>query len=138
MQLGGASVAYLLGAELPNSAVREKTAALGTSLNVVWAFVTNFVIPYMLAALTFKVGWIFGAISLCAVAYTFFYLPETKGRALEEIDAIFERPYNPFKKQEIVISEAARRVGELEAGTERSADLELKGREAEDERTEHV
>jgi hypothetical protein len=76
--LGGAATPYLVAAEVPNNAVREKTASLGAALNVVWAFITNFVLPYMLAALSFKVGYIFGGIALSAVVWTFFFLPETK------------------------------------------------------------
>ncbi|ETI27799.1 hypothetical protein G647_00248 [Cladophialophora carrionii CBS 160.54] len=46
--MGGASIPYLLGSEIPNAARREKTQGVGTAWNVVWAFVTNFVIPYMI------------------------------------------------------------------------------------------
>ena len=77
-QMGGASIPYLLGTEIPNSAVREKTQAMGTAWNVVWAFVTNFVIPYMINNIHFKVGWVFGSISILALVFTFFFLPETK------------------------------------------------------------
>ena len=77
-QMGGASIPYLLGSEIPNSALREKTQALGTSWNVVWAFVTNFVIPYIIDNIHFKVGWVFGSFSLLALWFTFFLLPETK------------------------------------------------------------
>ncbi|KAL3476667.1 general substrate transporter [Aspergillus californicus] len=96
--VGGASIPYLLGAEIPNAALREKTQALGAAWNVVWAFVTNFVIPYMMADIHYGVGWVFGSVSLVALAYTFFFLPETKGRTLEEIDDVFAVPYNPFRK----------------------------------------
>ena len=34
--------------------------------------------PYMLAALAFKVGYIFGGISVLAVIFYFIFLPETK------------------------------------------------------------
>lgn len=78
--MGGASVPYLLGSELPNAAVREKTQSLGGAWNVVWAFVTNFVIPYLNRAIHFKVGFIFGGISVIALVFTFFFLPETKVR----------------------------------------------------------
>lgn len=76
--MGGASVPYLLGSEIPNAAVREKTQALGTSWNVVWAFVTNYVIPYMIDSIHFNVGWVFGSLSVLALVFTFFFLPETK------------------------------------------------------------
>ena len=57
----------------------------------------NFVLPYMLSALTFKVGWVFGSIAIVATLHTFFFQPETKGRALEEIDKVFETSFNPFR-----------------------------------------
>ncbi|EXJ69785.1 uncharacterized protein A1O5_06856 [Cladophialophora psammophila CBS 110553] len=112
--MGGASIPYLLGSEIPNAAVREKTQALGTSWNVIWAFVTNFVIPYMINNIHFGVGWVFGSISVLAFVFTFLFLPETKGRALEEIDAIFAVPFNPFRPAEIHYTDAERRVGQLE------------------------
>ena len=77
-KLGGASVPYLLAAEIPNAAVREKTASLGAAVNVFWAFLTNFVIPYMIASLDVKIGYIFGGISFLSVLFCFFLLPETK------------------------------------------------------------
>jgi MFS transporter, SP family, sugar:H+ symporter len=76
--MGSASIPYLLGSEIPNSAVREKTQSLGAAWNVIWAFVTNFVLPYMLNSIHFQVGWVFGSISLLALFFTFFFLPETK------------------------------------------------------------
>ncbi|PCG91079.1 Major facilitator superfamily domain, general substrate transporter [Penicillium occitanis (nom. inval.)] len=102
--MGGASIPYLLGAEIPNSALREKTQSLGASWNVIWAFVTNFVIPYIISSIHFQIGWVFGSISIVAFIFTFFLLPETKasflplGYTLEEIDAIFAIPFNPFQK----------------------------------------
>lgn len=77
-QMGGASIPYLLGTEIPNASVREKTQSLGASWNVLWAFATNFSIPYLIDDLAFGVGWIFGGISLLALTFTFFFLPETK------------------------------------------------------------
>ena len=78
--MGSASIPYLLGSEIPNASLREKTQALGTTWNVVWAFVTNFVIPYMINDMHFNVGWVFGSIAALALVYTFFFLPETKVR----------------------------------------------------------
>ncbi|CAK7234118.1 hypothetical protein SCUCBS95973_008826 [Sporothrix curviconia] len=112
--MGSASIPYLLGAEIPNSALREKTQALGSAWNVVWAFVTNFVIPYMINCIHFKVGWVFGSVSLVALVFTFCFLLETKGRALEEIDAIFSVPFKPLHPNAVPLTEEQRRIGRLE------------------------
>ena len=39
---------------------------------------TNFVIPYMMEHIHYGIGWVFGSVSLVALLYTFFFLPETK------------------------------------------------------------
>ena len=77
-QMGSASIPYLLGGEIPNASVREKTQSLGASWNVIWAFVTNYIIPYLIRDLHFGVGWVFGTVSGVAFLFTFFLLPETK------------------------------------------------------------
>lgn len=51
----------------------------------------------MLRAMNYNVGWIFGGISVTAIVFTFFFLPETKGLVLEDIDEVFSRPFNPFR-----------------------------------------
>lgn len=89
---------------MPSHAVREKTVTIGTTINVVWAFATNFSIPYMLAAINWKVGWVFGAISISAIVFTFLFLPETAGCKLEDIDDVFSRRFNPFRRQRSVIT----------------------------------
>lgn len=76
--MGGASIPYLLGSEVPNAALREKTQSLGTSWNVLWGFATNYSIPYIIAKINFQVGWVFGSIALLALVFTIFFLPETK------------------------------------------------------------
>lgn len=76
--MGGGSIPYLLGSEIPTAALREKTQAVGTAWNVLWAFVTNFAIPHMISAMHFEVGWVFGSIAVFAFLFTFFLLPETK------------------------------------------------------------
>ncbi|KAK0388717.1 hypothetical protein NLU13_4960 [Sarocladium strictum] len=108
--MGGASIPYLLGGEIPNSSLREKTQSFGAAWNVLWAFITNFVLPYLIRDLGFGVGWIFGGSSLLAFLFTFFFLPETKGRALEEVDAIFAVPFNPFRPRQIVRSEVLEHI----------------------------
>ncbi|CAG9990675.1 unnamed protein product [Clonostachys byssicola] len=121
---GGAAIPYLLGTELPNAALREKTQSLGAAWNVVWAFVTNYVIPYMIANLKFGTGWVFGGISISALVFTFFFLPETKGLALEDIDKLFETRFNPFRRERSSLADPEHRVKELTG----KSDIDHKGR----------
>lgn len=55
----------------------ETESRANLSWNVVWAFVTNFIILYILDNIHFQVGWVFGSISVIALLFTIFFLPET-------------------------------------------------------------
>ncbi|PWY93218.1 sugar transporter [Aspergillus sclerotioniger CBS 115572] len=60
--------------------------------NVVTAFAVNFSLPYMLyapAELGGRVGFIFGGVAVLSFVFTYFCVPECKGKMLEEIDIMF-------------------------------------------------
>lgn len=56
-------------------------------------FATSFSVPYLInekyANLGGRVGYIYGAASFAMVAATYFWIPELKGRTLEEVDQMF-------------------------------------------------
>lgn len=66
-------------------------------------FVTSFTVPYLIneqyANLGAKVGFIYGSTNFLMVALTYFFIPELKGRTLEEVDQLFETgaPLRKFK-----------------------------------------
>ncbi|KAG0646297.1 putative glucose transporter rco-3 [Hyphodiscus hymeniophilus] len=79
--------------EIPSNRLRSKTIAIATTIN--WACTLLIIcgIPYLLsdsfANLGAKVGFIFGGITVFSFFWALFFLPETKGRTLEEIDEMF-------------------------------------------------
>jgi SP family sugar:H+ symporter-like MFS transporter len=79
--------------EIPSNRLRSKTIAIATTVN--W-LCTLFIIcgmPYLIsnsyANLGTKVGFIFGGCTVLTFFWTLFFLPETSGRTLEEIDEMF-------------------------------------------------
>lgn len=56
-------------------------------------FLTSFTVPYLInekhADLGGRVGYIYGTFSFAMVVATYFYIPELKGRTLEEVDQLF-------------------------------------------------
>ncbi|PWY69014.1 putative sugar transporter [Aspergillus sclerotioniger CBS 115572] len=91
--LGWGPQAYIMATELPALRLRDKTLQLGFIVNVISNFVVNFTIPYLVDAeyanLESKVGFIFGFLCVCAFVTTYFFVPEYRGKTLEEIDVIF-------------------------------------------------
>jgi hypothetical protein len=87
-------VVWPIATELPASSVRNATLGLCIMCNgfgvAIWAFVLPYLVNPNEADLNGKVGFIFGALMALAAVYTFFLVPETKGRRYREIDQLFE------------------------------------------------
>ncbi|TQV95205.1 hypothetical protein V2A60_009747 [Cordyceps javanica] len=89
-----APVSYIVLGEVANTRVREKTSLLACSLSIVVTFLTSFTMPYLIdtthAGLSGRVGFVYGSLCFAANVVAYFFVPEMKGRTLEEIDALFE------------------------------------------------
>ena len=94
---------YIIVSETAALRVKEKTNLLACVISVLTTFVTSFTIPYLINAqyanLGGKVGFIYGAINIIMVVMVFFFIPELKGRTLEEVDQLFASgvPLRNFK-----------------------------------------
>ncbi|KAH8888986.1 general substrate transporter [Thozetella sp. PMI_491] len=100
-------ISFVVVAEAAASRVKEKTNLLACAISVLFAFITSFTIPYLMnanyAGLGGKIGFIYGSINVLMVIATYFYIPELKGRSLEEVDQLFASgaPLRKFKSIEI-------------------------------------
>jgi SP family sugar:H+ symporter-like MFS transporter len=95
--------AYVIVSEAAASRVKEKTNLLSMVVSVLTTFITSFTTPYLINAnyanLGGKLGYIYGAINIMVVVAVFFFIPELKGRSLEEVDQLFASgsPLRKFK-----------------------------------------
>ena len=94
-------MAFAILGETPSAALRARTIALATATQSVFGTVMNFAVPYMVnpdkADLKGKVGFVFGGASALATLWSFFYIPELKGRTFDEIDEMFAKRVAPRK-----------------------------------------
>ncbi|KAL0578680.1 hypothetical protein V5O48_003300 [Marasmius crinis-equi] len=117
-----APLSYVVAAEVGTGALREKTMAFSSMVNVVCAFAVSFTLPYLLnppyANLQARVGYIYGSIAAVAMLYALFFVPETKGRSLEELDELFEhKPALPaWKFKNVTTTGVGARIGAIEGG----------------------
>jgi SP family galactose:H+ symporter-like MFS transporter len=82
---------WLLNAEIYPLGVRSKAAGPGTMAN--WTF--NFIVSLTFLPLIEALGragafWFYGAVGVLTPWFCWRYVPETKGKPLEEIEAEFE------------------------------------------------
>jgi MFS family permease len=82
---------WLLNAEIYPLSVRSKAAGVGTMAN--WTF--NFIVSLTFLLLIEALGrsgafWFYGLIGLLTLAFCWKFVPETKGKRLEDIQAYFQ------------------------------------------------
>ena len=87
-------VCYSLVAELASTRLRNKTVVLARNLYNITGILANIITPHMLNPTSWgwgaKTGFFWaGMCALCAV-WTFFRLPEPKGRTYAELDMLFQ------------------------------------------------
>jgi len=98
-QMSIGAIAFAILGEASSPSLRAKTMGLATATQSIFGTVMNVVVPYLVnpdkANLKGKVGFIFGGLSTAATVWSFFYIPELKGRTFDEIDHMFQNKVNP-------------------------------------------
>ncbi|KAJ5669506.1 hypothetical protein N7462_010576 [Penicillium macrosclerotiorum] len=110
--VGAAS--YPVATELVSSRLRAWTVGTATSLGYLLAWLVNFCTPYFINPEHLnwgaQYGYIWFASNMFCVVFFYFFMPEMKGRSLEELDEIFAArvPARKFESYQTVIRELAR------------------------------
>jgi SP family general alpha glucoside:H+ symporter-like MFS transporter len=98
---------YAIITEVSATRLRSKSVCLSRIAYYIAQIVCNVVNPYMLNPTAGdwkgKTGFFWGGCALVFFVWTFFRLPETKGRNFEELDILFAKrvPARDFKKYEV-------------------------------------
>ncbi|KAG9696918.1 MFS quinate transporter, partial [Aureobasidium melanogenum] len=92
--MGWNSIQYLINAEIFPLRLR----AIGGSIAMAFHFVNQYgnskAVPEMFVGMTTAgTMFFFAAITLLGLGWVYFFLPETSGRSLESLDAVFELPW---------------------------------------------
>ncbi|KAF3011184.1 hypothetical protein E8E13_011575 [Curvularia kusanoi] len=97
--IGWFSIPYLVSAEVFPVRIRSLNVSILMAFHWAFYFGCSRAMPSLLAA-THRFGAFvfFGVICCCSLVYVFFALPETAGRSLESMDALFERPWYTVRR----------------------------------------
>ncbi|KAK4183672.1 hypothetical protein QBC35DRAFT_393402, partial [Podospora australis] len=107
------SASYPVATEIVSTRLRSWTVGAAVSLSYLLAWVTSFCSPFFINPENMnwgaKYGYIWAASNFVTSIFVFFFLPELKGRTLEEIDELFERgiPAWKFKTTKTTIMDEA-------------------------------
>lgn len=87
--LGVGPLCWVYVSEIFTNSTRHWGLALASATQWLFNFAQAQASPYMIDALDYKIFFFFGAINVVGFSTFAFFLPETKGRSLEEMDVIF-------------------------------------------------
>lgn len=90
-----AAVTWPISAEVVSSRLRVPTLSIATAIDYIFAWLTAFCSPYFINPASLNWGvkycWLWAVSNLLALVFFYLFLPEMKGRSLEEIDEMFEK-----------------------------------------------
>lgn len=115
-----APIGWVYPSEIFNVGIRSKALALTTSATWMCNFIIGLVTPDMLETITYGTYLFFGGWAVVAIAFTYFFIPETKGRSLEEMDDVFGD--TAAHEEKVRLAEIAASMGLTEALPEEKVD----------------
>lgn len=66
--------------------------AITTADQWLWSFIISRTTPYMITSLGYGTYFFFASLMVAMGFWAWFFIPETKGKTLEEMDALFGAP----------------------------------------------
>ncbi|OMP83416.1 High-affinity fructose transporter ght6 [Diplodia seriata] len=75
--------------EIYPSRYRAKCMSMATASNWAWNFLISFFTPYITGAIDYRYGYVFAGCLFAAFFVVYFFLCESQGRSLEEIDTMY-------------------------------------------------
>ncbi|CAB4253046.1 sugar porter family MFS transporter [Maudiozyma barnettii] len=97
-----APIAYVIIAESFPLRVKAKCMSISVAANWMWNFLLGFFTPFITNAINFYYGYVFMGCLVFAWFYVFFFVPETKGLSLEEVNTMWIEGVLPWKSQQWV------------------------------------
>ena len=92
--------------------IRMLCVALTTADQWLWSFIISRTTPYMITSLGYGTYMFFGALMICMGVWAYFFIPETKGKTLEDMERIFGAPV----AQLTAVKDTGSEVGEKSTG----------------------
>ena len=93
--IGQGPVLWALTTEIPSQRLRSQTVGTASGLNFLFAWLVAFFTPYFINPDRLnwgpKYGYIWGGSNFILAVWAFLFVPETKGRSLEQLDELFEK-----------------------------------------------
>lgn len=87
--VGYAPLTNVVMTEVVSLRLRDMTQRTAGCARVVANFIVGFTLPYMMDTIGLQLGFLFGGICFFGLLFTYFCVPECKGKSLETIERLF-------------------------------------------------
>lgn len=84
---------------------RATCMGVATAANWTWNFLISFFTPFISSSIDYRYGYVFAACCFAAILVVFFFVNETQGRTLEEVDTMYVLHVKPWKSSSWVAPE---------------------------------
>ncbi|KAL3442723.1 general substrate transporter [Aspergillus insuetus] len=122
---------WVLAGEVGTGQLRERTLFLASMGSFVTSVPINFVNPYVQADLGGGVTFIYGAFSVVAAVWVWWFVPETKDRSLEELDDMFQAKVKTREFRRYVCTGLGAEITNLDEGGMKKDEAEIEWVEGE-------
>ncbi|KAI9727081.1 MAG: hexose transporter hxt1 [Chrysothrix sp. TS-e1954] len=90
-------IIWALVGEIYPSRYRAKAMGIATSANWTFNFLISFFTPYITSSIDYRYGYVFAACNFAGALVVYFFVAESQGRTLEEIDTMYVLEIKPWK-----------------------------------------
>lgn len=88
---------YSIISEIYPLRIRSKAMSVATAANWIWGFLISFFSPFITSAIHFYYGFVFTGCLIFSFFYVYFFVYETKGLSLEEVDELYAQKLPAWK-----------------------------------------
>ncbi|KAF2833876.1 general substrate transporter [Ophiobolus disseminans] len=92
-------IVWAVVGEIYPTRYRAKCMALATASNWVFNFLISFFTPYITSAIDYRYGYVFAGCCFAGAVVVYFFVCESHGRSLEEIDTMYILGVTPWKSK---------------------------------------
>lgn len=97
---------FVVGSEVYDQNIRSFVQAINAAVSWVPIFIMSRYTSQMIKAMGYGIYFLFASLAVLSVPFVYFFLPETKGISLEDMDKLFDKAIPARKAHKIVMAQA--------------------------------
>lgn len=97
---------FVVGSEVFDQNIRSFVQAINAAVSWVPIFVMSRYTTNMIDTMSYGIYYFFASLAVLSIPFVFFFVPETKGIPLEDMDKLFDRNLSAHNAHRVVLSQA--------------------------------